>query len=482
MPEHTLEEFADSCGELLIAQHGTPTLRITGVTQDSRQIGPGMLFVAIQGAQQDGRRFIPDALARGAAAVVLSGEQIPDCPCLQVRNDYHAFGRLAEFAAGYPARDLCLIGVTGTNGKTTTAFLIHHLLRAAGHKAALLSTVRYDTGDQVHVAERTTPTPSDFQKLLCEARDSGCGYVVLEVSSHALAQRRPGTARFAAAVFTNLSGDHLDYHGEMESYFAAKRLLFTNYLDGPAIINTADPWGERLACELHRPIAPLVEFARFTAQGTEACIRIGHVVYELRTPQLGAYNLDNLRCAIAVLHGLGLPVDPEAVANFAGVPGRLERVGQGDPTVLVDYAHTDAALGKALSALRALNPRQLWVVFGAGGDRDRSKRARMGAVADELADRVILTSDNPRSEDPAAILAEIAAAVQSPQIIADRAEAIAYAIGKAEAGDIVLIAGKGHESYQEIQGERFPFDDVEVCRACLDKRGEVEAWTGFEPV
>lgn len=462
-PEHTLAEFADCCGQLLIARHGPASLLITGVTADSRQVRPGMLFVAIQGALQDGREYIASALQRGASAVALSGDQLPDCPTLLVSNDYHAFGRLAQFAAGDPAHDLQLIGVTGTNGKTTTAFLIHHLLQAAGQPSALLSTVRYDTGARVHVAERTTPTPSEFQALLCEARDAGCRYVVLEVSSHALHQRRPGNIRFAAAAFTNLSGDHLDYHGDMESYFAAKRLLFTDYLDGPATINTADPWGQRLACELHKVIAPVAESASFSAQGTEATIRISDQRHHVRTPQLGAYNLDNLRCALGVIHSLGLPIDPAAIANFAGVPGRLQRVGYGDPTVLVDYAHTDDALRKALSALRDLAPPRLWVVFGAGGDRDRSKRPRMGAVADELADRVILTSDNPRSEDPAAILAEIASAVRQPVIIPDRAEAIAYAIGQASAGDIVLVAGKGHETYQEINGERLPFDDVTAC-------------------
>jgi UDP-N-acetylmuramoyl-L-alanyl-D-glutamate--2,6-diaminopimelate ligase len=464
---HTLAEFADSCGELLIARHGLAALPISGVTADSRQIQPGMLFVAIQGAQQDGRDYIASALRRGAAAVALSGDTLPDCPALHVSNDYHAYGRLAQFAAGDPAADLELIGITGTNGKTTTAFLLQHLLQAAGQPTALLSTVRYDTGAHIRVAERTTPTPSEFQSLLCEARDAGCRYVVLEVSSHALHQRRPGNVRFAAAAFTNLSGDHLDYHGDMESYFAAKRLLFTDYLDGPAIINTTDPWGNRLACELRNPIIPVAESANFTAQGTEASIRIGDSLHHLRTPQIGAYNLDNLRCALGVIHGLDLPIDPDAVANFAGVPGRLERVGTGDPTILVDYAHTDDALRKALSALRALNPRQLWVVFGAGGDRDRSKRPRMGAVVDELADHVILTSDNPRSEDPSAILAEIATAVRHPVIIPDRAEAIAHAISNASPGDIVLIAGKGHEAYQEVNGERLPFDDVATCRISM---------------
>jgi UDP-N-acetylmuramoyl-L-alanyl-D-glutamate--2,6-diaminopimelate ligase len=467
----TLADYAKACGDLLIACHGPPDLPIRGVTADSRQVQPGYLFVAIQGAVQDGRQFIDDARARGAAAIALSGERQLG-PTLLVRQDYHAFARLAELAAGMPANELQLIGVTGTNGKTTTAFLIHHLLRAAGEPSALLSTVRYDTGAQVYDAERTTPTPTDLQALLTEARDAGCRYVVLEVSSHALDQRRHGTARFAAAVFTNLSGDHLDYHGDMESYFAAKRLLFTDFLDGPAVINTADPWGQRLACELRNVIAPSAESASFSAQGTEVVIRIGDATFPLRTPQLGAYNVDNLRCALGVMHGLGLPIDPDAVANFAGVPGRLERIGQGDPTILVDYAHTDDALRQALTALRDLQPRQLWVVFGAGGDRDRSKRPRMGAVADELAERVILTSDNPRSEDPAAILAEIASAVRSPQIIPDRAEAIAYAISNAQAGDIVLIAGKGHESYQEIQGQRLPFDDADVCRRCIGREND----------
>jgi UDP-N-acetylmuramoyl-L-alanyl-D-glutamate--2,6-diaminopimelate ligase len=495
-----LSRCLEQLGPLLLAVRGDPGLVLHGAGCDSRTVRPGWLFVAIPGSREDGLRYVPAALQAGAVAVAAEREPSlpPGIAFLHVSAAYPAAACLAECAHGEPARRLRLLGITGTKGKTTSAYLLRDLLRAAGRRVGMIGTVEYDLGACSLPADRTTPPPFLLQELLGRMVENGLEDAVLEVSSHALDQRRPGRARFAGALFTNLTGDHADYHPTPEDYYQAKKRLFSEYLapGAPAVINIdpAPPWppaGARLAAELRAAGAPadVLTFGRDPAAeaqlldvdcslgGSRFAVALAGRRYAFRSPLLGAFNAYNLGAAATLALRLGVPDDVvrDTVARFTGAPGRLQALpAAGGATVFVDYAHTDDALRNVLETLRALRPRRLLLLFGCGGDRDRTKRPRMGAVAARLADRLYLTSDNPRTEDPAAILADIRAGmppgagrVEEP----DRRAAIRRAVADLGPGDILLVAGKGHESYQEIGAEKLPFDDVAEVRTALRLAG-----------
>ena len=500
----SLQDYLEHLAPLILAVRGDPATPIAGAAADSRAICPGWLFVAIPGHHDDGAKYLHQALAAGAVAVVAITElELPaDVAFIRVSDAYAAAGRVAEVMPGQPARDLCLLGVTGTNGKTTTAYLLRAILAAADRRAGMLGTVVYDTGGPApHEADRTTPAPFAVQALLAEMRANGLHAAVLEVSSHSLAQRRLGTARFAGAIFTNLTGDHLDYHRTMDDYFAAKQLLFTESLlpGAPAVINTDDQWGARLATvltALPSAAAPhVIPFGRDAAaragahlcelrtgaDGTTVTLEFAAGVLpgdaaprrlELRSPLVGVFNAYNLTGAAVLALATGVPAVAVrgALATCTGAPGRLEPVrAPAGWTAFVDYAHTDDALDNVLRTLRDLHPRRLIVLFGCGGDRDRTKRPRMGAVAARYADLIILTSDNPRTEEPDAILRDIQAGLPAGtpcQVLADRRAAIRAAVAAAGPGDFLLVAGKGHEPYQECHGLKTHFNDREELEAC----------------
>jgi UDP-N-acetylmuramoyl-L-alanyl-D-glutamate--2,6-diaminopimelate ligase len=482
---------------------------VKAVAYDSRKAASGSVFVALKGQKADGRAFAVQALARGATAVVAETEPPPDAhaPWVVVRDARLALARLAAAFYGHPSRELTVVGITGTNGKTTTAYLVSALFEAAAIRCGMLGTIVYRTGAEDRDAVRTTPESVDVQQMLREMVSRQCGACAMEVSSHALSQRRVDDTRFAAAVFTNLTRDHLDFHGDLESYFAAKRRLFEMLgPDAAAVLNIDDPRGASLAglggrtltYAVDRPadIRPSKLTQTLRGLAFEATTPVGPI--EVRSRLVGRPNIYNMLASIGAAVACGLPNDAIArgIAALEGVPGRFQVVsGEGDDiTVVVDYAHTDDALKNLLETARPLATARLITVFGAGGDRDRTKRPLMGAVAARLSDLVILTSDNPRSEDPAEIIEEIRRGVAVPAertrpsepregqskytpptatahlAIADRALAIERAIALARPDDVVLIAGKGHEKSQVVGDREIPFDDVEVARRALDRR------------
>jgi len=467
---------------------GDGATAITAVTHDSRKAGPGSLFVAIKGLAADGNQFVEAARKKGASAVASEHPPQEGSPWLQVRDARQALAALSAAVLGDPAQSLELVGVTGTNGKTTTTYLIDAALRAAGHKVGLLGTVQYRIGDRLADATRTTPESSDLQSLLREMVDAGCSHAVLEVSSHSLELQRVAGCLFRVAVFTNLTRDHLDFHGDMDSYFQAKRKLFSDQVrpDGRAVVNADDDRGAAVAAAsrapvwtygIDRPADFRAEDIRLDLEGTRFRLVGPTGTHELQTALVGRFNVQNLLAAFAASVALGL--DPDVVqtglATVTGVPGRLERVA-GAPgfTVIVDYAHTDDALKNLLETVRELGPLRVLTVFGCGGDRDRTKRPLMGAVASRLSDVVIVTSDNPRSEPPEAILEEIQRGMNGGRkaerhAIVDRREAIARALEMARPGDVVVIAGKGHETYQVLRDRTIPFDDRQVARDILSR-------------
>jgi UDP-N-acetylmuramoyl-L-alanyl-D-glutamate--2,6-diaminopimelate ligase len=469
--------------------HGDGALEIADVTHDSRQVAPGSLFVAVRGMAQDGNRFVEAARRKGAVAVVSEQEASGEGTWVRVPDARAALSLLAAAALGDPARQLDLVGVTGTNGKTTTAYLVDSAVRAAGESCGLLGTVEYRVGDRVAEAVRTTPESSDLQRLFRQMVDAGCRRAVLEVSSHSLALQRVHGVGFRVAVFTNLTRDHLDFHGDMDRYFAAKRLLFESLLqqDGHAIVNLDDDRAPELVrasrgtvwtYSATNPEAEgFAEDVQLSLEGTRLRVRTPAGGLELQTTLIGRFNVQNVLAAAGGALALGLPAEAVArgIAALRGVPGRMERVSAGQPfTVLVDYAHTDDALKNLLETVRGLKPNRITTVFGCGGDRDRSKRPLMGMVASRLSDRVVLTSDNPRSEPPEAILAEIRRGIPAARqadtlVLPDRREAITRAIEGALAGDAVVIAGKGHESYQSLRERTVPFDDRQVAREVLSR-------------
>ncbi|HET8743106.1 MAG TPA: UDP-N-acetylmuramoyl-L-alanyl-D-glutamate--2,6-diaminopimelate ligase [Gaiella sp.] len=459
---------------------GGRPVEIAELAYDTRRVREGALFFCVPGATRDGHELAGDALAAGAVALVVEHPVEAVAPQLVVESVRASMAVAADVFFGAPTERLTVAGVTGTNGKTTTTFLLRSILEAAGQPTGLVGTVEWVVGGAGRAAPHTTPEAIELQRLFREMLDAGDTAVAVEASSHGSHYRRLDRVRFDALCFTNLTSEHLDLHGDMESYFQAKRRLFTGLTPPPAAVNVGDPYGRRLADELagaHR--APLVTYglrpeAEIRADGLEVGPHGSSFTaagLRIETPLLGVFNVENVLGAVA--SATLLDIDDEAIVEgiraVTGVPGRFEAVDEGQAfAVVVDYAHKPDALASALRAARELGPGRLTVVFGAGGDRDRSKRPQMGRIARELADRVIVTNDNPRSEEPLAIVAEILqGAGTDVEIDLDRGAAIESAIAGASAGDVVLIAGKGHEHGQESAGVVHPFDDREVARAAL---------------
>ncbi|HRH95842.1 MAG TPA: UDP-N-acetylmuramoyl-L-alanyl-D-glutamate--2,6-diaminopimelate ligase [Prosthecobacter sp.] len=472
------------------AVSGSLDTEVAGLAYDSRKAGPGIAFVAIRGTHADGHAFIGKAIELGAAAII--AEQAPPedatIPWVHVKHSRFALAQAAAALNGHPAKSLTIAGVTGTNGKTTTAFLMHHLFNAAQKRCGLLGTVFYDLGGNEHVpATDTTPESLEIQGLLAAMRDNGCRACAMEVSSHALDQDRIHGLPFAAAVFTNLTQDHLDYHGTMQKYFEAKTRLFQIAADtsrGALIINGDDSWGRKLIQQFEHTGRVIrfgfgvgLEFrainVRYDLTGTTFELEAKGRSFLVRLPLIGDFNVYNALGALAAAQGVGLNLREavKSLQNAPQVPGRMERVSDNSRfQVFVDYAHTPDGLVNALKTVRALRPRRIITVFGCGGDRDRSKRPKMAAAAEAGSDICVLTSDNPRTEDPQQILNDAKAGFVRPKnhaVIADRREAIRVALEGAWQGDIVLIAGKGHEDYQDIQGKKHPFDDRRIARQLL---------------
>ncbi len=474
---------------------GSASTRITGIVEDSRRANAGCLFAARPGLHVDGLEFVDDAVRAGAVAVLTPDAapiKLPPHTAIVTTPDVPAvLGPLAERFLGRPSDALRLVGVTGTNGKTTVSHMIHHVLVTAGLRCGLIGTIRVDDGAAVHPAVLTTPPALEISPRLAAMVANHCWAAVLEVSSHALHQRRTAGLAFDVGVFTNLSGDHMDYHDSPAAYAEAKAILFRSLpATGFAVVNIddaatecmlADCAAQPLSCSLSdRSAVCFAEIGRQTIDRSEAIFHGPWGSFEVRLPLAGTHNVANaLQAAGAGFAlGIGRATLQAALEKSESPPGRLERVSASDDpfTVLVDYAHTDAALANVLGTLRPLVPSEgrLRVVFGAGGDRDRSKRPRMGRVAGEIADELIITSDNPRTEEPASIIAEIAAGVPRSRwpdtiLLPDRREAIEATIQGARPGDVVLIAGKGHEPYQIIGNEHRSFDDRVVAAAAVAK-------------
>ncbi len=455
-------------------------LEIDDLAYDNRSVRPGTLFFCVRGFTRDGHDFAPDAIARGAAALVVERPLDLGVPEVMVSSARAAMAPAAAAFFGDPTAALDVAGVTGTNGKTTTAFLIRSLLEAGGRRTGLLGTVKSVIGGTEHEVSRTTPEAIELQRTFRAMHDAGDRACAIEVSSHALDLHRVDAIHFAAAVFTNLTQDHLDFHHTMDEYFAAKRRLFVELAPASSIINVDDEYGARLAAELDGAVTFAIEReATYRVRelttglaGSAFTVQTPDGEVELRSPLRGRFNVYNVLGAFAAARALGVPVATamRAVETAEPVPGRFEPVDEGQSfAVLVDYAHTPDSLENVLHAARNLTDHRVHVVFGCGGDRDRGKRPLMGEIAARLADRVVVTSDNPRSEDPGAIVAEIlAGAGPGVEHEVDRRAAIAQAIAGAEPGDVVVIAGKGHEQGQEFAGGRkLPFDDVTVAREIL---------------
>jgi UDP-N-acetylmuramoyl-L-alanyl-D-glutamate--2,6-diaminopimelate ligase len=470
---------------------------VTGIAYDSRAIKPGEVFVALRGQHADGTAFARQTVDRGAAAIVSEAPPLEgiSIPWTAVTDARLALAVLADAFFQHPSGDMQVVGITGTNGKTTTAYLLASIFEAAGIQSGLLGTVAYRTGpgdNEVREATRTTPEAPDLQALLREMVERGSRAAVLEVSSHALALRRVDGMTFAAGVFTNLTRDHLDFHSNMEEYFQAKRRLFEMLpRDAPSLLNVDDPRGASLVEVGGRPVTYAINRPADLTPGPLSFSLQG-LSFEVRTPRgplpissalIGRPNVYNILAAVSTATALGLSFDAieRGVRNLRGVPGRFEVVSSAkdEVTVVVDYAHTDDALRNLLETARPLAPGQLITVFGCGGDRDRPKRPLMGAVAGRYSDMIVMTSDNPRSEDPNRIIEEIQRGItadtrrdsaQRQLAIVDRRAAIAIAIEMARPGDLVLIAGKGHEKYQVIGDRTLPFDDAAVAREALVRR------------
>ena len=488
----TVEQVADALGAKITGQSDA---EVSDVTHDSRQARPGTLFVAVRGATVDGHRFVDDVIRRGAAGIISEIDPPADFQAawLKVADAREALAKAAAVINGNPSHKLDLVGITGTNGKTTTTYLCQALAESAGQKAAMLTTVEYRIGDKSEPAVRTTPEASDTNRFLKEAVDAGCTVGVMEASSQAIDLHRCDWLRFKVAVFTNLTRDHLDYHETMENYFDAKKKLFDGRLgEAPAssVINIDDEWGEKLAKELKQAGQRAVTFSQtgneaadLTAHdvsvslltGTSFVLRIGDREMSITSPLVGKPHVYNMLAATAVALELGYDLDSitSGLKTCVGAPGRFERVPHdGDFAIVVDYAHSDDALLNTLSTARDLTDGRIITVFGCGGDRDKTKRAPMGRVAGQYSDLVIVTSDNPRTEDPLKIIEEIEAGIKETKteyvVVPDRREAIFKAIANAKTGDVVLIAGKGHENYQIIGDDKFDFDDRKVAAEAVE--------------
>ena len=473
------------------AINGPVDRQVDAIAYDSRRVQKNTLFVALRGEKSDGHQFIDQAVERGASVIVTEKElRNPHATTVQVES---ARGALADLAAAFydrPMRRLKLAAVTGTNGKTTTTFLIKHICENARMRCGLIGTVRYEIGERVLPAVRTTPESLELQELLAQMVNAGCKAAAMEVSSHALAQERTRGLEWDVAVFTNLTQDHLDFHGSMDRYFEAKSKLFTDLAGqqtktkSVAVINIDDRFGGKLIDLLDKDF-PVVTYgmgtrADFRASnyraefsGTSYQLDAKGKSYLVRVPLIGRFNVANSLAALAAANSMGISLRDAilSLGKSPQVPGRLEAVpAKRQFQVFVDYAHTPDALLNVLKTLRELSPRKLIVVFGCGGDRDRQKRPLMAHAADQNADFSIITSDNPRKEDPDAIIAEVEKGFRSERYekITDRAAAIARAISLAQPRDIVLIAGKGHETYQEFADNTIPFDDLQIARRALE--------------
>lgn len=466
---------------------GPADAEIKGVTSDSKAVKNGFMFVAVKGWRADGHRFIKEAIDRGAKAVVFQ-EQALRLPqsrrvsFIQVADTRKALAKLASDFCGTPSARMKVVGITGTNGKTTTSYLIEAILKEAGFMPAVIGTVNYRFKDKVVPSKNTTPGPVELQSILSGMLKAGVNYVVMEVSSHALHQARTEGIRFHSAVFTNLTQDHLDYHGSLEEYFQAKARLF-RHIDSKAtaVINHDDAYGRRFKDLTPAQIITYsaagqadvcAQDIEFDMSGTVFTLCFGAKKAKLNSRLIGRHNVYNVlaACAFALKEGLDPAVIKSAVEKFSLVPGRLERIDfKGDFSVFVDYAHTHDAISCAINALRQVSGNRVIVVFGCGGDRDKTKRPKMGSVVSELADYAIITNDNPRSEDPAGIIEDIKSGIDKDNfcVIPDRRQAIRRSLSIAKEGDIVLVAGKGHENYQVLKDKTIDFDDREVIRKCL---------------
>ncbi len=467
---------------------------VTSITADSRQARPGSAFIAIPGYQADGHDYIGAAVAAGAVAVIYQSPgfegSFAGAASLRVDDARLATAIIADRFFGHPSGKMDVIAVSGTNGKTTTVTMLDAIFRAAGFMPGTVGTLGATVGDQHLPGDRTTPDAIGLQSAFAQMVDAGVTHAAVEITSHALDLHRAHGTRFAAAVFTNLSQDHLDWHHTMEAYFASKAVLFTDYVrfspDMRGAVNIDDPWGPRLAqmaeCEVVtygiQAAADVAALApKLSPAGTEFQLSIRGTTSRLHTPLAGRHNIYNCLAAASAAHAIGIDsqsivVGLEAITR---IDGRLERVDRDCGfTVLVDYAHTPEALQNVLTAIRDLAPRRIICVFGCGGDRDKTKRPKMGAIAAEMSDVVVVTSDNPRSEEPEAIIADIRAGIERTDAIVepDRRAAIATAIELAGPGDVVLLAGKGHETYQQLADGRIDFDDRVVAAEIIDAMGQ----------
>jgi UDP-N-acetylmuramoyl-L-alanyl-D-glutamate--2,6-diaminopimelate ligase len=484
----TLKELL--AGIPILRVEGDNRLTIRGLAYSSKAVEAGFLFAALRGGIRDGLDFVGEALQAGAAAVLADRPRPAGVKTawVEVADAREALALAADNFYGHPSQDLKVIGITGTKGKTTTSYLIEEILKCAGARPGVIGTISYRGPGFAAPAGRTTPEAPDLQRLLRRMLDAGATHCLIEVSSHSLDLKRVWGVRFDAAVFTNLSGEHLDYHPSMDEYFEAKKkLFFLNSKKRTAVVNIDDPWGQKLIAQL--PMATISYGLR-----PEAIVRATSSAFDysgismdvdypggkarLTSPLMGQHNVYNILAAVASSLALNVPwaAIQQGVRTLKGIPGRLESVANTlGLHVFVDYAHTDNALRHLLETARSLGPRRILLVFGAGGDRDKTKRERMGEVAAALADEVILTSDNPRGEDPPAIVAAIEAGLKKSgfgaySVMLDRRAAIFRAVELAVKGDMVLVAGKGHEDYQEVQGRRTHFSDFEVLQEALEAR------------
>jgi UDP-N-acetylmuramoyl-L-alanyl-D-glutamate--2,6-diaminopimelate ligase len=487
---HTNSYVAKRIGA--VVPYGENTI-VCDVTHDSRQAREGTLFVAIKGLTMDGHRFVDDVMRRGAAGVISEYDPPPNFngAWLKVKDAREALAKAAAVINGEPSRELDLVGITGTNGKTTTTYLCFALAEAAGVKPAMLTTVEYRIGDKAEAAVRTTPEASDTNRFLRQAVDEGCKMAAMEASSQAIDLHRCDWLRFKVAIFTNLTQDHLDYHHTMENYFDAKKKLFDGRLGEPpavSVVSIDDEWGEKLAASLRSAGQRVVTFSQHQpadvtaanidvslTRGTSFVLKTRQGERHITSPLVGRPHVYNMLAATGAAIELGYDLDAieRGLGVCVGAPGRFERVPNDDGfAIVVDYAHTDDALLNTLKTARELTNGRIITVFGCGGDRDKTKRIPMGRVAGENSDLCIITSDNPRTEDPMEIIREIEIGVkqtgQPYRTIPDRRDAIFSAVEEARAHDVVIIAGKGHETYQVIGNDRFHFDDRQVAVEALE--------------
>lgn len=479
-----LSSLAEGLNTISIS--GPSDADVKGIAYDTRALRSGDLFVAVKGVHVDSHGFIADAIDKGASAIVHEAEIYAKAgiPIIKVGDSRLALARLSANFHGNPSHKLKLIGVTGTNGKTTTTRLIKSIMESAGYKTGLIGTINYMVGDKTYPAPHTTPEAPEFQGLLKEMLDAGCACCVSEVSSHALSQKRADASVFSSAVFTNLTREHLDFHIDMSGYYEAKRRLFKELLNGPAVVNIDDPYGRRLSCELdnvdvisystEREADLRAERISIAPNGLSFAIRYRGALMVIESGLIGMPNVYNIlaACGAGFAMGLGQTAIQMGIKSVALVEGRFERVSMGQPfTCMIDYAHTEDALERLIKTARQFTKGRIITVFGCGGNRDKSKRPVMGRVASELSEAVVVTSDNPRSEDPETIITEIISGIRGSNynVMPDRKEAIEFAVSMARDGDTVLIAGKGHEDYQEIGGRRMRFSDRETAAGAIGK-------------